>query len=306
VAELDDAAEELSLKLKELEHEAQEGAETIQSLGEKLDAVTSRLDEEWKELGERVSAFLEKVQEQGGRMGDEVQEAGEALAALQNGIASAQNETGEAVSGARGELSGLEEHVRAQHDPLETMVSEQVEHPLEAIARQADDLRQALDHLAMDAQQFFERDVSDAVAAMGERIRERVQEVREGPIQECLDGLDEAYGKWLEGLEFIEETVLEKAYLAAPPHAQQVVEFVLREVRGDYDPAIGEAGELAELIEQGLVELKQEAAAQAAALEKSQTALSNGHDELTRALADAVGALDAVKQLLASFTFVQV
>ena len=42
MAELDDAAEELALKLKELEHEAQEGAETIQSFGEKLDAVTSR------------------------------------------------------------------------------------------------------------------------------------------------------------------------------------------------------------------------------------------------------------------------
>jgi hypothetical protein len=59
-------------------------------------------------------------------------------------------------------------------------------------------------------------------------------------------------------------------------------------------------------VEGALDELQQEASRRADALrQEGQEALSSGHGELTQALAEAAGALDAVKQLLASFTFVQ-
>jgi ElaB/YqjD/DUF883 family membrane-anchored ribosome-binding protein len=306
VATLEDAAEELANKLRELDHEVEEGEQAIHSFGEKLGAATSHVEEEWKALGERVTAFLEKVNAQAETVNGDVSEAGQALADLQNGIASDLAEADGAVDAARGEMSALEEHVRAQQEPLESMVADQVEAPLQQLAEQAEKVKESLDQAVSEAREFLEQDVADALSAMRDQISERVDQVRQGPLQECTDALQQAYDKWQTALEFVEETVVEKAYAAAPDHAQQVIEFALGECKTAYDEAEEELTSAAQVVEDALGELKQEAERRADALrEDGQQELSSGHAELTQALSEAVSALDAVKRLLASFTFVQ-
>jgi ElaB/YqjD/DUF883 family membrane-anchored ribosome-binding protein len=306
VATLDDAAEELVNKLKELDHEVEEGQETIRSFGEKLGSATDSLQEEWKALGERVTAFLEKVNEQAERVNTDVNESGQALADLQNGIAGDQAAAETAVAAARGELSGLEEHVRAQQEPLEAMVADQVEAPLERLTAQAEQVRESLEQAVSEAREFLENDVSDALETIGTQIRERVDEVRDGPIQECTEAVQEAYEKWQSALQFMEETVIDSAYAAAPDHAQQVIEFALGECEKAYEKGREDLTGVADAVEDALRELQQEATRRADALRQDgQEALTSGHGELTQALSEAVSALDTVKQLLASFTFVQ-
>lgn len=306
MATLEDAAEELVSKLKELDHEVEEGEETIRSLGEKLNTATGHIEDEWKALGERVTAFLEKVDGQAERVNTDVTESGQALAELQNGIASDQSEADGAVAAARGEISGLEEHVRAQQQPLETMVADQVEAPLEQLAEQAEQVKESLDQAVSEAREFLENEVAGALTDMGDAIRERVDQVREGPIQECSEGLTQAYEKWQDALAFMEDTVVERAYAAAPDHAQQVIEFALGECKKAYDEGLDELTSVAQAVEDALGELKEEASRRADAVrQEGQEALSSGHGELTQALSEAVSALDTVKRLLASFTFVQ-
>jgi hypothetical protein len=306
VATLEDAAEELVSKLKELDHEVEEGAQAISSLGGKLDTATGKIEEEWKALGERVTAFLEKVNEQAERVNTDVNESGQALAELQNGIGSDRSEAGAAVEGARGEVSGLEEHVRAQQAPLEAMIAEQVEAPLEQLAGQAEKVKDSLEQVLSDAREFLENEVVGALTDMGDQIREKVDEVREGPIQECADALEGAYEKWQTALAHMEETVVERSYAAAPDHAQEVIDYALGECKKAYEEGLDDLTGVAEVVEGALDELQQEASRRADALrQEGQEALSSGHGELTQALTEAAGALDAVKQLLASFTFVQ-
>lgn len=306
MATLEDAAEELVGKLKELDHEVEEGEGTIRSLGEKLGSATGHIEDEWKALGERVTAFLEKVNEQAERVNGDVTESGQALADLQNGIGSDQGEADGALATARGEISALEEHVRSQQQPLESMIADQVEAPLEQLAEQAGKVKESLDQAVSEAREFLENDVVGALTDMGDAIRERVDQVREGPIQDCTDGLQEAYEKWGTALAFMEDTVVERSYAAAPDHAQQVIEFALEECKKAYDEGLDELTSVAQVVEDALGELKDEASRRADAVRQDgQEALSSGHGELTQALAEAVSALDAVKQLLASFTFVQ-
>jgi len=126
-------------------------------------------------------------------------------------------------------------------------------------------------------------------------------------LSECAQALEEAYGKWEAALAQIEETVIERSYAAAPEHAQEVIAFALSECKEAMDEGLDDLAGAAGLVEDTLGELAQEATRRADAVRNDgQNELSSGHAELIKALTEAAGALDQVKALLASFTFVQI
>jgi hypothetical protein len=306
MATLEDAADELAATLKELDHELEEGQQSLVSFAGKLDTDTQRVEDGWKTLAERVDAFLQHLPDHARSMDEGVQEAGQALADLHAGVAADDGAAQSAVAASRDGVASLEEHLKALPPPLESVVAEEVEAPLQELARRAEDVRASLDEALAESRAFLEGDLVLALGAVGAQIRARVEEACQGPLAHCAGEIQQAYEGWEQSLDTAEDLILEKSYAAAPGHAERAVEHASQACRGAYEEALAGLEQAAEVVEGALRELQEESTLRAAALRaEGQEELSSGHHELLEAMAGASRALDAVKQLLASFTFVQ-
>ena len=164
----------------------------------------------------------------------------------------------------------------------------------------------SLDEAMNEAREFLEDRVPEALSAVSASIAARVQEVCEGPVQQSAARLEEAYEKWEATLEAVEGLIIEQSFAAAPGHAREVVEYALGECRRGHEDGLRQLQEVAAAVAEALSGLKEEVSTRTATQRaEGQAELSDGHRELQQALGESGRALDTVKQLLASFTFVQ-
>jgi hypothetical protein len=306
MATLEDAAEELALKLKELGQEVEEGQGALAGYGETLDGDVKRIEEGWTALAARVDAFLGAVSEQAAGLQEDVQRGGQALVDLQNAAAADQAEAAGAVSTAEEAAGELASWVSAQQDPLRQMTAEQVEAALHDLRERAGRAGAALEEALDGARAFLEEEVPAALAAAARQVRDAVQEACDGPLDQAGARLQESCDEWEAMIGAAFGAVLEGSFAAAPPHAREMVDWALGECTRGAGEALAQARDVALLVEQAIVGLRDEVAALIAAHQQDgRQRLSQAHGELLQALADSARALDAVKSLLASFTFVR-
>lgn len=129
--------------------------------------------------------------------------------------------------------------------------------------------------------------------------------MRQALADECASALDEAYASWESGLEAVESKV-EQAFADARTHAEDVVTYSLEECRTAHADELDELVQLLDTtLGPALEKLEAAIEQRGGEVDASHGALETDLDETGRGLEAAIAALQRVKELLASYSFVQ-
>jgi cell division septum initiation protein DivIVA len=303
VATFEDAAEQLVIKLKGLDAEIEESQHALEELGNRVDAVSGEVDEAWSGLTEAVSSVvdtLREVQEQlAGDAQEALQAAGDARLAIDDAGEQARPEVDEARTG----LDALSEHAAALTPGVESLVEEGAEAPARHLARRAEEIGQELERLLDEACGFLQEDVVAALGRVSEEIRDRCQGLRVSLAEESATALEHAFDEWEARVDDLEGYVAERGFVASHSHARAFVDWALEEAREVCMTRLDGVQAVADESARPLREL-------AAAVEEAGAALAGSGSELMDRLArtgdsaaQGTSALDAVRDLLASFSF---
>ena len=229
MATLEDAAEDLVIKLRGLESEIAESDQKLETLRERMEAAKRDLEEDWTDLTEAVESLLDKVREEGeqlDRQGDEtLQAVTDAHNALGENATSARNEIGQAAA----ELDALGQQATALEQAVEPLVQDGIEAPAQALEDRAKELEQELGRLADEVRDFLVDDVVPAIEQATEDVRERCQELHRSLTEDHTQPLQEMFDEWSGQIDKLESYVLEQGYTTSHQHAQDVVEYAMDE-----------------------------------------------------------------------------
>ena len=196
MATLEDAAEELVIKLRGLESEIAESDQKLETLRERMEAAKRDLEEDWTDLTEAVESLLDKVREEGeqlDRQGDEtLQAVTDAHNALGENATNARNEIGQAAA----ELDALGQQATALEQAIEPLVQDGIEAPAQALEDRAKELEQELGRLVDEARDFLVDDVVPAIEQVTEDVRERCQELHRSLTEDHTQPLQEVFDEW--------------------------------------------------------------------------------------------------------------
>jgi len=305
MATLEDAAEELVVKLKGLDSEIEESQEELVELRERVETATHDVDEDFKELAEAAESFLEKVGELQEAAQRDAQEAVEAVAraggAVHEDGALARSEIAQAQAG----LEGLTTHAGGLEPAVESLVAEGVEEPARALAERAEEIQGELERVFESARDFFQDDVVNGMEQVAEDVRERCNALREMLAAELPSALRATFEDWEAQVDELEEYVASQGFVLSHAHAHEVVEWALSECEAACDAHLSTleslvAGALRPL--EALGEQVREAGASLGSLGRDLTGKLDG---TLQSAASAQDALRRVADVLASYSFVQ-
>lgn len=303
MATLEEAAQELVDRLEELDGECQEAQETLAGHLRGLSELDAGMAREWDALTAAVTSFLERVQEQAGLVAEDGTEAANELGGVRGEVEGAQGTLTDEIAGARAELSALGEHLRSLEPALETVVASGGEAPLAALRAQAESVREQLDEMLGETGDFLD-DVASELGELAQGVAERSESLRAQVAEECSAQLQTGFDNWQGHVDELEELV--RAKLAElPVNAREVVEWAMGECVAGHEEELERVMALLPSVEQALAELK-------VTIEESVTDIG---EEALGAVDDRLGtlsqsitrtgeALDAVREVLASYTFV--
>lgn len=283
MATLEDAAEELVVKLRGLDSEIEESERKLEELRGRMEGVSEEVDEGWTALAAAATSFLD------------------ALHAEQEALDTQARETLEGVGGAQQAVSEEGGASRARID--------QGTAQLEGLAQHATSLAPAVESLAEqagEARDFLQDELAPAVEQVATDVRQRSQEVHTALAQEMTAALQQAFEEWAPKVDDLEAYVTGRGFETSRQHARDVVEYAMGECRTACGHSLDEVHHLVGVLVTELAEL-------ASGVHVATDALVTqaGADllqELERARTcgqGAVTALDAVKQHLASYSFME-
>jgi chromosome segregation ATPase len=304
VATLEDAAEELVVKLKALDSEIAESDQKLEDLRERVETAVREVEADFTDLTEAVTSLLDRVREEGEQLDQQTQETLQAVTDSHNAVGenatAAQNE----IAQANAELDALGQHAAALEPAVESLVSEAGEAPARALAARAQELEQELSKLVEEARDFMRDEVIPAIEQVADDVKERCEELHRALAEEHTQALQQAYDEWEGRVDELEDYVLKQGYEASHQHAKDVVEYAIDECETGSLEQITELTQLVGVLEAQLQELATEVArASKDLVDQSGEKLKDELEQAKGAAAKALAGLDKMKQELAERSF---
>jgi hypothetical protein len=305
MATLEDAAEELVVKLRGLDSEIEESERQLEDLHQRVDHVRADVDHDWTALTEAVTAFLHKLGQEESELAQQVQTTGQAVADAQQAMAEDGAQARVEIAQGHAQLDALGQHATGLQPGVQSLATEAGEAPAKALAEQAHALEQELQQLVEDARTFVHDEVLPAITQVAADFHEQCQELHRQMAEEITAALQETFGEWESKVEQAEQYVGTHAFQASHPHARDSVASALGECKTASAQQLDSLQQLIGLLTGQLQQFGAEAhgASQALVAQASAEMLQQ-LDQVRAASAQAVTALDAVKGQLAGYGFV--
>lgn len=304
MATLEDAAEDLVVKLRGLESEIAESDQKLESLRERMESVKRDIEADWTELTEAVESFLGKVQAEGEELDQRGEGTLQAVTDAHNALGENATEARGATSQAAAGLDALGQQAAALEADVEPLVRDSVEEPAHALAERARELEQELGRLVEEARDFLVDDVVPGLEELASEVRDRCQELHRSLTEDRTEPLQQVFDEWAGRIDELETYVVEQGYGASHQHALDVVEYVMGECEASARQRLEELVQVVQLLEGQLKQLAAEVDRAGEDLtERSGARLLRELDEATEAAGRAVSGLDRVRQELAARSF---
>jgi len=307
MATLEDAAEQLVVKLRGLDTEIEESEDKLEDLRERLDEAAREVEQQSTALREAATSLLDKVREEQEQLRDQGQETAQAVVDAQNAVAEEGAESRQALADGCGQLEALGQHATGLEPGVESLAAEAGEAPARSLAERAHELEQELNKLMEEARDILQDEVVSAAKDTAEEVRQVCETLHRSLAEAAAQAFQQVYEDWESNLEKLEDYVVTEGYEASHEHAKAVVEYAVQECDTACDKQLDELQQLVGVLQTQLQELADDVS-QSADRVVSQTGaqLIQELEATQKSAAAAVAALDSVKQQLAQYSFVEV
>lgn len=305
MANLEVAADELVRKLKSVDDEVEEAKDRFTTLKGQLDSLGDQVDTDWIELARAVGDLVEKVQEELATLGNEAQETTQAVANLEPTGQGAQQAAEAGLNAAEEGTSALSTAVNERGPQIDS-AAEAGEQTFQGLSQQAEEVSTQLEEALQQARDFLTGDVVSALETMQSEIADRFAEMRTTLTEECTTALQSSYDEWSGRLDEVLATVEVEGFQAAHEQGQQVVEWALGECATGHEQELERLLEVVGIVQEALATLRDEGIGESRTDvgEEGRNALDQGMAETQQALLGMIGALDACRQVMSSYSFV--
>ena len=306
MATLEDAADDLVVKLKGLDAEIQESDAKLEELRDRVQTAAREVEEDWTDLSEAVTSFLDKLREEASQLDQQVQEtlqaATDAHNALGENATAAQNE----IQQASAALDALGQQAASLEPAVESLVAQGGEEPARALAERARELEQELDKLLEEARTFLRDEVVPAIEQSATDVRERCEELHRALAEEQTKELQRVFDDWESAVDELEQHVQTQGYTLSHQHAKETVEYALDQCETASLKEVEELEQLVGALETQLQQFASEVQRTGKSLaEQGGAELARELDEAKDAALKAVAGLDKMKQELAERSFME-
>lgn len=307
MATLEDAAEQLVVKLRGLDSEIEESDHTLENLRERVETAAGEVERRWADLREVATSLLDKVRDEQEQVQQQGQETAQAVVDAQNAVAAEGAQARQELTEGRGQLEALAQHAAALEPPVESLAAEAGEAPARSLAERARELEQELDTLLQEARDFLQDEVAGAANDAADEIRQMCETLHQSLAEAAAEAFQNAYEEWESTVDKLEDYVVTQGYAASHEHARAVVQYAVEECDKACNQHIDEVQQLVGVLSGQLEELAAEVAQSADRLVAQAGAqLVQELESTARSAAAAVSALDAVRRELAQYSFVEV
>ena len=226
---LEDAAEELHLRLKGLDSEIEESLHALVEQRGRVEDASGEVEREWSHVADAVTSFLDGLRQEQDQMvadiRDLLQAAADAGAAVREGGAEARS----AIADAGAALHALVQRASELEPGLESLVADAGEAPAQRLSSRAQDAQQELASLLEEARDFLRDDVANAVAELAAGAGDRCLDLETLLADKGGEALRSAFDDWDRAVAALEGYVAKEGFLASHPHARAVVEWAMNE-----------------------------------------------------------------------------
>jgi hypothetical protein len=256
-----------------------------------------------EDAAEQLVSLLEKLHQEQGRLGEEVREALQATAEANGSIREGGSKMRSGVAGEQDDVAALEHHTAGIGPILDSLIAQAAEAPLRSVSSRAHEVEQALAQVVEEAHDFLREDVVSALEILADDVRERCQGVRARLVEEGTVALQDVFDGWEARVDELEDHVSTQGFLASHTHARAVVDWALAEAKTACQEHLDSLGELVGETIHPLQQLGSDLTRAAEVLAGDAASLLVELDDTRAAAATAVAALDAVRELLAGYSF---
>jgi len=277
--DLEDAAAESLANVKALGEHVEHAQQRLATVAEQVSAAAAAVEADWAALAERASAVQDALAQARAQAAGASQQAGQALRATDAAAGSAQSggraalrEANEAVAALTTEVQGTE--------PLVAAMVHGFEAAGQALATEAAQVAEQVEHAVAAARQFLHDQVVPDLRDLQQQVHERA-EALERELADFAEDLEHAYEHWAQGLSEVEHTVAE-AFQRAGDHLHEMVGVAL-----DTCAAAHQAE---------LDGVAQEVVQAEAALHQVEAVVAHCHEQAAAAVSEAAGAMEGTHQ----------
>jgi len=307
MATLEEAAEELVVKLRGLDSEIDESEDRLEELRERVEKAAGDVEQQWAELREAATSLLDTVREEQEQLRQQGQETAQAMADAQNAVAEDGAHARDELSDGHGQLEALRQHAVALEPGVESLAAEAGEAPARSLAERARELQEELDQMMEDARKFLQDEVVGAAAEMADEVRQVCETLHQSLAEAAADAFQDAYRQWESAVDGLEDYVVTQGYAASREHARAVIDYAVEECGKACTEHVDEQQQLVGVLQGQLTELAGEVERSAErVVAQAGAQLLQELDTTHKSAAAAVAALDGVKRELAQYSFVEV
>ena len=306
MATLEDAAEALVVKLRGLDSEIEESEKQLDDLKERMESAMRDVAQEWETLREAASSFLDTLRDEQETLADRAEETGRAVIDAQEAVTREGDVARQEIVEGQGQLTGLGQHAAALAPGVDSVAAGAGEAPARSLAERARELEQELEGLVREARDFLQDEVPSAVGDAADNVTQVCQTLQAMLADATTQAFQETYDEWESGVDEMEDHVVTKGYEASHRHARDVVEYAVEECDQACGRHLDVVQQMVGALQGELQQMATEVARSADELVAQTGAELVRELERTRQAAGAaVAALDGVRGVLASYSFVE-
>ena len=304
MATLEDAADDLVIKLRGLDAEIAESDQKLETLRERMEAAKRDVEEDWTDLTEAVDSFLAKVREEEEQLDRQGEETLQGVTDAHNALGENATNAHGAIEQAAADLDALGQQATGLEQQVEPLVHDGVETPAQSLEARVQELEQELGKLVDEARDFLTSDVVPAIEQVADDVRERCEELHRSLTEDRTQPLQEVFDEWSGRIDELETYVVEQGYGASHQHALDVVEYAMDECEKGSHERLQELTQVVSLLEGQLKQFATEVERSGRELaDEAGAKLLRELDEAKGAAERAVAGLDNVRQELAARSF---
>jgi hypothetical protein len=304
MTDLEAAADAALLRVKELAGAVEEAEEACEDLERELSRARAQLEADGEAVREKAEALVDAAREQSAQLGHHGGQAEAALAALAGAVRSAQSEGDQAVEAAATAASGFAEHVSDARAPAADRL-EQGRADAHALVDHASEVQTALERALAEAGELVGGTLVGDLQAAQEAVRRQAAKASTVMQEELVASIEGAYERWDTKVAEL-EAFMADFFDDARRHGDETVTRCLEQCTQGHSEAVEEMGEAVRAtLLPSIQELAQAVEVAGALVGETAEGLTGGLGATASAVEDATRGLEGVRQLLASYTFVQ-
>lgn len=300
---LEDAAEQLVVKLKGLDSEVEESREHLQKLMGRIERISDEVEEEWSHLIDAVRAFEGGIRTEDDTLGAAAAHTGQALEEARQALAQDTAEVRSEAAEGQGAVDALGRHTAELETRVEPLVSDSGEAPAKSLTERAEALSDSLATVLREAAEWLEQEAGGLEDA-AEDARARCADLCEDMADGAVDRLNAVCDAWEGKVDELEAHVEAQGFVASRSHARAVVDWAMDECRRVCEEELNGFDERVAGAVRPLEEFARQADETADALAETAADLATRLREAHQAGAGAVAALEATTALLGRYSFV--